>query len=82
MKRTRSKFQLNAEDEIAKQREAGHELYMMFKTLFAIHKISAQEFCVLNYWADRADVPGAEFKTYGLQPGEQSGRYQQFLDQK
>ena len=82
VKRTRSKFQLNAEDEIAKQREAGHELYMMFKTLFAIHKISAQEFCVLNYWADRADVPGAEFKTYGLGPGEQTGRYQQFLDQK
>ena len=82
MKRTRNKFQYNVEDEIAKQREAGHELHSMFKILFAVHKISAQEFCILNYWAGRADVPGAEFTRYGLPPGEQSGRYQQFLDRK
>ena len=85
VKRTRHKCQYaDDDDELAqqRQREAGHELHHMFKTLFAVHKISAQEFCILNYWAGRADVMGADFTSYGLPPGEQSGRYQQYLDRK
>lgn len=82
MKRARSSRHCNGDRDMAKQREAGHELHRLFKTLYAVHKISAQEFCILNYWADRADVLGADFAGYGLPPGEQSGRYQQFLDSK
>ena len=63
------------------QRRCGAELFKRLQELFALKKLSAAEFCELNYWCNGANVPGADFAKYSRAPGDpQTGAYQQFLD--
>ena len=49
--------------------------------LYMSNKITADNFCVANYWAGLANICGGISK-YGKKPGCSSGDYQRFLDDK
>ena len=68
------------DDMMLTQRRCGAELFKRLQELFALKKLSAAEFCELNYWCNGAKVPGADFAKYSKPPGQQTGSYQQFLD--
>ena len=72
------------EEELQEQWEAdratGHALFKMYERLYIETKITAAEFCIMNYYNDQLGSPGGDFQKYGLEPGKQTGRYQQFLD--
>eukprot|EP00959_Pyramimonas_sp_CCMP1952_P339872 7117912-Pyramimonas_sp.AAC.1 len=38
------------------------------------------EFTEACHWADQAGIPGAAFSAYAMEPGKQTGKYQQHLD--
>ena len=69
------------DDMMLTQRRCGAELFKRLQELFALRKLSAAEFCELNYWCNGANVPGADFAKYSKPPGQQTGTYQRFLDQ-
>ena len=68
-------------EHIQSMRVAGQKLLVHLQTLYALGKISAQDFCVACHWADEAQCLGGDFFQFSQAPGLQSGRYQQFLDQ-
>ena len=49
-------------------------------SFYALCKISAADFAIACWYADRAEVPGALFATYARPPGLQPGKYQSYLD--
>eukprot|EP00959_Pyramimonas_sp_CCMP1952_P053106 1111125-Pyramimonas_sp.AAC.1 len=61
-------------------RQAGHDLFQHLQYLWALGKLSAKDFSVACYHADKACVLGAPFGEYGMHPNCQSGKYQQRLD--
>lgn len=53
----------------------------MVLTLFAEKKITAKDLAIVCHYCDKAHVQGADFKPYGLAPGQSSdGAYQRYLD--
>ena len=61
----------------------GFQLFKALICLYALCKLTAYEFCTLCYYCSELAIPGGHFDQYKLRPDrEQTGRYQQFLDQR
>ena len=52
------------------QREAGAELMKCFLELWAFGKINSTDLTALCWWADKAEVPGADFKSLAYNPAK------------
>ena len=62
-------------------RVAGASLFSHLLTLFAERRVSAKDFCIACHWAAQANVPGADWSSYSVAPGQTSdGNYQKHLD--
>ena len=64
LKRLRSDSSLG-EEELQEQWEAdratGHALFKLYEQLYTETKITAAEFCQLNYYNDQLGSPGGDF---------------------
>ena len=58
---------------------AAKEFVELLTDLYMGGYISAEKFCLLSYWADKAGMPGA-VKQYGVPPGQSPGNYQKKLN--
>eukprot|EP00959_Pyramimonas_sp_CCMP1952_P101841 2130368-Pyramimonas_sp.AAC.1 len=65
---------------VTTMRKAGADLLRHFEGLYAVGKISAQDFAVSCHLAFEAGCFGGDFLKYSQPPGLLSGRYQQYLD--
>lgn len=62
-------------------RAAGAMVFELLLTIYASKKaMSAREFCLLNFYLGKCNMPGADFQRFGLDGNHQSGRYKRFLD--
>ena len=56
------------EEELQEQWEAdrvtGHALFKMYEWLYTETKITAAEFCIMNYYNDQLGSPGGDFKKW------------------
>ena len=63
------------------RRENGNKLMMHLLSLYALTKISAKDLAIACHYAALAQVPGGNFDTYAVEPGQTSdGNYQKHLD--
>ena len=68
-------------EEANRARQAGANLFKHLLGLFAERKVTAKDFAIACHWCRAAGVPGADFSSYGLAPGQASdGAYQRYLD--
>ena len=61
------------------RRKAGADLFKHLLGLYACCKITAKDFATACFFANEAGVGGADFSTYAVPPGKDSGRYQKAL---
>ena len=61
-------------------RTAGARHLKTMLSMLACQKITAKDFCILCHECMEANMPGGNFGTYAVAPGNQTGRYQQHLD--
>ena len=73
LKRLRSDISLD-EEELQEQweedRATGHALFKMYERLYVETKITAAEFCIMNYYSRQLGSRGGDFKKYALEPGK------------
>ena len=69
-------------DATAKQQrlDSGAALLRCLISLYALCKLSAQDFCVICFHCVGACVEGADFEKYSYPAGKQTGRYRSHLD--
>eukprot|EP00959_Pyramimonas_sp_CCMP1952_P432816 9064010-Pyramimonas_sp.AAC.1 len=67
-------------NQVTEMRVAGAKLLEHLQCVYACGKLSAQDFAVACHWAECAGCLGADFSAFALEPGHQSGKYQQKLD--
>ena len=69
----------SSDDEPLTEEGAGEQFVAMLTDMLLQSGISAKTFCLLCFWAARADAKGPA-KTYGKAPGARTGHYQRHLD--
>ena len=64
LKRLRIDISLDEEklqEQWEEDRATGHALFKMYERLYTETKITAAEFCIMNYYNDQLGSPGGDF---------------------